>query len=57
MQQKARMDINLLKKGDKNMEGIEKNNKKLGAIYNIGIATREKFKQKNMEKQTGWLYL
>lgn len=54
---KARMDINLLKKGDKNMEGIEKNNKKLGAIYNIGIATREKFKQKNMEnKLDGYIY-
>ena len=54
---KARMDINLLKKGDKNMEGIEKNNKKLGAIYNIGIATREKFKQKNMEnKLDGFIY-
>lgn len=54
---KARMNINLLKKGDKNMEGIEKNNKKLGAIYNIGIATREKFKQKNMEnKLDGYIY-
>ena len=54
---KARMDINLLKEGDKNMEDIEKNNKKLGAIYNIGIATREKFKQKNMEnKLDGYIY-
>lgn len=54
---KARMNINLLKKGDKNMEGTEKNNKKLGAIYNIGIATREKFKQKNMEnKLDGYIY-
>lgn len=54
---KARMDINLLKKGDKNMEDIGKNNKKLGAIYNIGIATREKFKQKNMEnKLDGYIY-
>ncbi len=54
---KARMDINLLKKGDKNMEDIEKNNKKLGAIYNIGIATREKFKQKNIEnKLDGYIY-
>ena len=39
------------------MEDIGKNNKKLGAIYNIGIATREKFKQKNMEnKLDGYIY-
>lgn len=49
---KTRMILNMLKKGEENMEEkIESNNKKLGAIYNIGISTREKFKQKGVENK------
>ena len=55
---KVRMNLNMLKKGENNMnETIQANNKKLGAIYNIGIATREKFKDKKIEnKLDGYIY-
>ncbi|MFR5766091.1 MAG: type I-B CRISPR-associated protein Cas8b1/Cst1 [Clostridia bacterium] len=55
---KVRMNINILKKGDKDMEEkIPENNKKLSAIYNIGISIREEFKKKNIDnKLDGYIY-
>lgn len=60
---KARMELNLLKKGEKDMEEqIKSNDKRLSAIYNIGISMREKaksekYKSKNMEnKLDGCIY-
>lgn len=49
---KARMNLNMLKKGENDMnETIQANNKKLAALYNIGISTREVFKEKNEENR------
>lgn len=55
---KARMELNLLKKGDIDMEEqIKNSDNKLSVIYNIGISTRENFKKKNMEnKVDGYIY-
>lgn len=55
---KARMNLNMLKKGENDMnETIQANNKKLAALYNIGILTREAFKEKNAEnKLEGYIY-
>lgn len=55
---RARMELNLLKKGDIDMEEqIKNNDNKLSIIYNIGISTRENLKKKNMEnKVDGYIY-
>lgn len=55
---KARMNLNMLKKGENDMnETIQANNKKLSALYNIGISTREEFINKKIEnKLDGYIY-
>ncbi len=55
---KTRMNLNMLKKGENDMEEtIKENNKKLGALYKMGISTREAFKEKNAEnKLEGYIY-
>lgn len=55
---KVRMNLNMLKEGEKDMsETIQSNNKKLAALYNIGISTREEFKNKKIEnKLDGYIY-
>lgn len=55
---KTRMNLNMLKKGENDMEEeIKANNKKLSALYNIGISTREEFINKKIEnKLDGYIY-
>lgn len=55
---KTRMNLNMLKKGENDMkETIQANNKKLAALYNIGISTREEFKNKKIEnKLDGYIF-
>lgn len=55
---KTRMNLNMLKKGENDMnETIQANNKKLAALYNIGISTREEFRNKKIEsKLDGYIY-
>lgn len=55
---KVRMNLNMLKKGENDMnETTQANNKKLAALYNMGISTREAFKEKNAEnKLEGYIY-
>ena len=55
---KTRMNLNMLKKGENDMkETIQENNKKLAALYNIGISTREEFKNKKIEnKLDGYIF-
>ena len=55
---KTRMNLNMLKKGENDMkETIQANNKKLAALYKIGISTREEFKNKKIEnKLDGYIF-
>lgn len=55
---KTRMNLNMLKKGENDMEEeIKANNKKLSALYNIGTSTREEFINKKIEnKLDGYIY-
>ncbi len=55
---KVRMNLNMLRKGENDMEEtIKENNKKLGALYKMGISTREEFINKKIEnKLDGYIY-
>lgn len=55
---KTRMNLKMLKKGENDMEEtIQANNKKLSALYRIGISTREEFINKKIEnKLDGYIY-
>lgn len=55
---KIRLTLNLLKKEEKHMGAeIEKNNKKLNVLYNLGISMHEELKAKNeSNKIDGYVY-
>lgn len=55
---KVRMNLNMLRKGENDMEEtIKENDKKLGALYKMGISTREEFINKKIEnKLDGYIY-
>ncbi len=54
---KTRMQIKLIQEGEKNMEEMEKQNKKLMALYSIGSEIHEGLKEKGTEnKLDGYVY-